>query len=158
MNKKICLILLLIVIVILLIILIKKDKDNKELECIGEETLVMTNARVKYNFSSINEYVSSQKMFVKMYGDDLTLLENYKNIIKENKECSNVVLEDLVLSYECDYDLNNNQYYESLRKNDKISISDLKKYFEDNNFVCNYKWLSGDLLWKKIKKRRLYRF
>lgn len=140
MSKKVYLILFLIIIVTILLIFNMNNKDNiKEMECIGEETLVMTKSRVKYNFVSINDYVSSQKMFVKIYGDEVSLLENYKSIIEDNKECTDIKLEDLVLSYECSYDLTNNDFYDNIKTNDKLYISDLKKYFEDNNFVCNYK-------------------
>ena len=98
----------------------------------------MTNANVKYTFSGKDGIAYNQQIDVKVYTDDEALLNNYKDIITGNFDCMDIELNDLVLSYTCKYDLTKNKYYEDLEKDGKLYYTDLKKQFEDNNFVCEY--------------------
>ena len=109
-KKVILLIIVLIIFSISLFLLINEKKIPKNLVCSGEDTLIMTNANVKYTFSGKDGIAYNQQIDVKVYTDDEALLNNYKDIITGNFDCMDIELNDLVLSYTCKYDLTKNKY------------------------------------------------
>ena len=111
------------------------------MECNNEIELVQSKSIQKYTFTGKNNKVETETLEVKLYVDDIELIDEYKRILEEKEECTNLKVFDNYLTYECHYDLlKNHQYYGDIEDEDgTLSFSKLKYVFEEDNYVCFYK-------------------
>ena len=103
--------------------------------------LVQSRSIQKYIFKGKNDKVETEDLNVKIYFDDVNLIDDYKKIIDGKNECGNIQIFDDSISYHCFYDLvNEHQYYFNIEENDgTLFFKKLKAELEKDNYICFYK-------------------
>lgn len=140
MKKKNILITLVVLLVIVLFLFLSKKSKNVTMECSNTMTMIGSDAEVLYVFHGVNGIATEQYLYVKLFITDENLINDYKNIMKDNKECNSIKVNSDSISYDCYYDLVNEHYYEDLENSDgELLLDALKKDFENDNYVCKYK-------------------
>lgn len=138
--KKIIILSIVIFILIICFIIFRHMDKEVVLVCNGDYVLIGSQANQEYTFEGINDYINKEKLEVRMFTNDTETVEEYYNIINSNSECSDIITDNDFISYTCIYDLVKDHYYEDLEDEDhKLRFDVIKKKFEEDNFICEYK-------------------
>ena len=140
MIKKIVIpIVILVFALIVGLLFLNKDKETT-MECLIRSNLVDGESEQKYIFKGINDTIKTQELYVDLEVNREEIIEDYERILKEDSNCSNIIINGKNITYKCNYDLTKNHYYSDIEdKNGNLSFSKLKDNFESNDFICNYK-------------------
>ena len=119
---------------------ITKEKDVTMI-CNLDADLVQSRSIQNYIFKGKNGEVRTEDLSVKIYSDDNDLISEYKRIIDDKSECSDIQVSSDSISYHCFYDLvSDHQYYSDIEEDDgTLSFDKLKNELEKDNYVCSYK-------------------
>ena len=143
MKKNVIIFLIIIFIFISILIFFNKTKEDKVvvMECNNEVELVQSKSIQRYTFIGKDNKVETEDLEVKLYVDEIDLINDYKRILEEQEECTNIEIIDNYITYHCHYDLlKNHQYYGDIEdENGILSFSKLKYALEEDNYICFYK-------------------
>ena len=139
MNKKIVISIIFLIIIILLFVVCSQDV-YKTLECNGDVDLIGSHANQTYIFEGKNNYIEKQVLEVRLTANEESLAIEYYDNVKEDETCTDLTRKDNFVSYTCTFDLLKDHYYEDLEdENHRLRFDVIKKSFEEDNFICNYK-------------------
>ena len=114
MKNKVFILIILILLFWIIIYNITKEK-NVTMICNLEVDLVQSRSIQNYIFKGKNGEVRTEDLSVKIYSDDNDLISEYKRIIDDKSECSDIQVSSDSISYHCFYDLvSEHEYYSDI--------------------------------------------
>lgn len=138
MNKKIIISIIFFIIIILLFVIGTRD-TKKVLVCNGDVIVIGGQANQEYTFEGVNGFVKKEKLEVRLIVFDDSSMEEFIEILKNNKDCTDLYITDDFISYTCNYDLEKNHYYAELEDSkNRLPFDVIKEKMEEDNFVCTY--------------------
>ena len=129
-----------VLIIVILLFLYSNRNVEKTLICQKEDDIILSNNIEKHTFNGINNKIKTEDLEVNIYSDSQDLINNYYDIISNNRECFDIDKGDKYIIYKCHYDIENTNFYKEIKNEDgNLSFSDIKAMFEEDNYNCSYK-------------------
>lgn len=138
MKRKLIIIFISLIVTLVLFLVFKNDSEIVMI-CKKESSMVDGDAYTEYTFKGNSKKVLSQKLFVKLYITTEDLINNYREILKERENCSEIIINSSYISYTCNYDLTKDHFYVDIEEDGILKFSNLEKVFLEDNYLCEYK-------------------